>query len=116
MPSECALWEGARQSGGYGHFRCNKRNIYAHRFAYELLVGAIPDGMVVDHLCRTRACVNPQHMEIVTQRVNILRGTGWSARNAAKTHCKRGHPLEGANLYEWHGHRLCRTCRKGASS
>jgi HNH endonuclease len=70
----CWLWTAATNYG-YGVFRIDRRSIYAHRYAYELLVGPIPDGLQLDHLCRVPPCVNPTHLEPVTHRENILRGT-----------------------------------------
>jgi len=108
---KCWLWVGARSSTGYGQIAAAGRLVYAHRFAYELLVGDIPETLQIDHLCRNRACVNPDHMEAVTQRVNILRGESTAARNAAKTHCRRGHPFDEANtIHLSRGGRQCRTC------
>lgn len=82
-----------------------------HRVAYEDKYGTIPEGMVLDHLCRNRACINPDHLEVVTQRENIMRGVGVAAKNAQKTHCKRGHEFTGNNLYRYKGKRMCRQCR-----
>lgn len=108
--TDCWLWT-ASTDNGYGRFWVAGRLVLAHRFAYELLVGPIPEGLELDHLCRVRHCVNPAHMEPVTQRVNILRGVGFSAKNAAKTHCKRGHALDEANTYRrGDGKRHCRAC------
>ncbi|MBO0884191.1 MAG: HNH endonuclease [Mycobacterium sp.] len=85
----------------------------AHVFAYELLVGPIPTGMQLDHLCRNRSCVNPDHLEPVSQRVNLLRGATQPAFNTAKTHCPQGHPYEGDNLaFNRDGSRFCRTCSR----
>ena len=84
----------------------------AHRVAYELEHGSIPDGYHIDHLCLNHSCVRPDHMELVSQRENTLRGTGPTAVNARKTHCPKGHPLSGDNLYIYPstGGRACRTC------
>jgi hypothetical protein len=105
----CWLWKGHTVSG-YGMFSIAGKSIYIHRYAYELLVGPIPEGMQLDHLCRVRHCVNPDHLEPVTNRENVLRGLAATER---KTHCKRGHPLSGPNLYlSPTGIRVCRECGK----
>ena len=115
----CWLWTGARRGGGYGNFRYSKpRNIFPHRFAYELLIGPIPQGLTIDHLCRNPACVNPVHLEVVPLRVNIHRGDSFAAQNARKTHCIHGHPFDEANTYvapdnaNRYGQRTCRTCNR----
>jgi hypothetical protein len=89
-----------------------------HRYAYEALVGPIPDGKQIDHLCRNRACCNPEHLEPVTIQENIRRGEGPQAINARKTHCIRGHALSGDNLYlvPKSGRRNCVICRQAASN
>lgn len=103
----CWPWQGRLMANGYGRLS----NRLAHRVSYELLVGQIPEGLTLDHLCRNRRCVNPKHLDPVTHRVNILRGTGASARHARKTHCPYGHPFSGENLrIERSGQRACRTC------
>lgn len=106
---DCWLWTGCTQPPGYGRFRIEPRTVYAHRFAYEELVGPIPDGLVLDHLCRTPACVNPEHLEPVPQRVNIERG----ARNGmqGRTHCVNGHEFSGHNLIATSKGRVCRACK-----
>jgi hypothetical protein len=109
--SGCWLWLGAvrgwRRSpmhGGYGVLWRDGDNFPAHRVAYELYVGPIPEGMVIDHKCRNTRCVNPDHLRPITGRENIMCGNGASARNAAKTHCSRGHSLTGDNV-KWVPHR-----------
>lgn len=114
---DCWEWTASKDGPGYGIFRLNRRLYKAHRISYELLVGKIPDGLVIDHLCRNRACVNPSHMEPVTNRENILRGEGLAAKQARQTHCKYGHPLFGSNLYvlprgSKKGMRQCRECHR----
>ncbi|KAB2977369.1 HNH endonuclease [Streptomyces sp. SS1-1] len=84
----------------------------AHRVAYQEIVGPIPEGLQLDHLCRVRHCVNPAHLEPVTSRENTLRGENLVAINAAKTHCKRGHLFDAANTYRWRNSRICRECRR----
>lgn len=118
-PNGCWLWKGALDPAGYGRFGsavagCRKGlTLRAPRIAYELVVGCIPKGMVIDHLCRTPACVNPAHLEAVTIRENTLRGQSFAAVNAAKTICKRGHPLSGGNMFRSvAGFRECRACRR----
>lgn len=121
----CWLWDGTCLPSGYGriHVGSSRVSIYAHRYAYELLVGPIPEGLTIDHVkdhgCTSKACVKaiadefgPAHLEPVTQRVNNRRGNGWSGTKARQTHCKRGHPFNEANTYVYHGMRNCRTCRK----
>lgn len=108
----CWEWTGAHTGGGYGATYKSGRQVVAHRIAYELLVGPIPEGLQLDHLCRNRGCVNPAHLEPVSQRVNLLRGDTVVARHAAKTHCDAGHPFDLFNTYWWHGARHCRACRR----
>jgi hypothetical protein len=111
----CWLWQGSKADGGYGKFNIGGVLYPAHRVAYQWLVGPIPEGLHLDHLCRVTNCVNPAHMEPVTTRENLLRGVGPSAVNARKMVCDQGHPLAGENLYSWRGDRHCRICRKAAS-
>lgn len=106
----CWEWAAAKDHDGYGRFWCGGKMGPAHRFAYELLVGPVPEGLELDHLCRNPGCVNPVHLEAVTHRVNILRGGGPLAQQARQTHCKRGHEMAGENLYEERGHRHCLAC------
>lgn len=114
----CIEWIGGLNGVGYGQFYAGRTSLdetgkaYAHRWSYEYHVGPIPEGMHLDHLCRNRACVNPDHLEPVTVRENVLRGTAPSALHARKTHCPQGHPYEGSNLYlhPVTAQRACRSC------
>ena len=106
----CWLWLGKKHKGGYGYFSGERKGIYAHRFSYELTNGPIPLGLTIDHLCRNTGCVNPEHLEAVTIRENILRGDGVAARNVRKVTCRHGHPLIEGNII-WRGsERVCRMC------
>ncbi|MEO7118432.1 MAG: HNH endonuclease signature motif containing protein, partial [Candidatus Limnocylindrales bacterium] len=100
----CLVWTGSL-ANGYGRFWLKGRLVPAHRLAWEMANGPIPSGMQLDHLCRMRSCVRPDHLEPVTQRENLRRGVGWAGVNAQKTACPVGHPY--AN-----GTRRCATCRK----
>lgn len=112
-PSGCWSWTGQINRGGYGHIGLRRlQGQHAHRVIYELTYGPIPDGLHIDHLCRNRACVNPDHLEAVTNHENMLRGISRPAVNARKTQCKRGHPFDEANTYRHRGTRHCRTCAK----
>lgn len=97
----CIIWTSHRSGSGYGRFTLNSKSMTAHRLAYEMAVGPIPDGLVLDHLCRTRACVNHLHLEAVTEKTNILRGEGLAAQNAKKTHCPAGHEYTPENTYHF---------------
>lgn len=103
--SGCWIWLGPLNKKGYPQ---NAR----HRQMYTLHKGPIPKGLELDHLCRVRCCVNPDHLEPVTTKVNILRGEGNAAINARKTHCIHGHSLEDAYVNKKKGHRKCRECAK----
>jgi hypothetical protein len=108
----CWLWTGAMcgSDTAYGQTSIDRKKILAHRVVYEVFKGAIPAHFHIDHLCRQRSCVNPDHLEPVTSRENTYRGTNFMADMFDQTHCKRGHELSGDNLYLWHGHRHCRAC------
>lgn len=107
----CWLWTAATHPDGYGKFRADGRVlVYAHRWSYESLVGPIPEGLTLDHLCRTRNCVNPEHLEPVTNRVNILRGESPTAQNARLGVCPQGHAYDEDNTSHSGGGRRCRTC------
>lgn len=114
--SGCWLWTAAVAGSGYGHIGNRPGgNKSAHRAMYELLVGPIPDGLELDHLCRVRICVNPAHLEPVTRYTNMLRGNTFTRRNAAVTHCPYGHPYDDVNTYRLPAHpnqRVCRQCKR----
>ncbi len=109
----CWLWTGYIQKQGYGQFTApgnpGRKKNRAHRYAYELMIGPIPEGLVTDHLCRVRHCVNPEHLELVTTAENTYRGLKGTL--GRRTHCKRGHLYDETNTYfrkDWG--RRCRTC------
>lgn len=108
----CWLWLGylspaKRGGGGYGAFWLNGKFKKAHMVSYELFRGQIPDGLELDHLCRVRSCVNPDHLEAVTRSENIKRGAGGSV-----THCPSGHPYDIENTKIYQGRRYCRACNR----
>ena len=106
----CWLWTGAITAAGYGELKINGLPIYAHRLSYEQFRGSIPEGLQLDHLCRQRQCVKPEHLEIVTLRENVIRGQGIATR-ANLTHCIHGHPFDLFNTYfRENGTRACRSC------
>lgn len=110
-PTGCHEWTAGKARGGYGKFHFRGRSRVAHKILWELENGPVPEGLELDHLCRNPPCVNPEHLEAVTPRVNLLRGTSPVAVNAAKTHCRRGHEFTGSNLkMVRNGSRACREC------
>lgn len=125
-PRGCWIWTGQRNREGYGRFAHGSRTtrvhvVQAHRYAYELVHGPITNDLHLDHLCRVTRCVNPDHLEPVTPQVNVLRGIGPAAINAARTHCPQGHAYDGQNtrLYSRPTSRessspgrYCRQCEK----
>jgi hypothetical protein len=107
----CWLWTAGKDRDGYARVGWQGRSVSAHRLTYCLLVGEIPTGLEIDHLCRVRHCVQPDHLEPVTHRENTLRGNTIPAAHAARTHCVHGHEFTGANLrISPDGRRECRAC------
>jgi hypothetical protein len=108
---ECRIWHGSTSGrGSYGQIRVDGVLLYAHRVAWEVANGPIPEGMQVDHLCRQTLCIRPDHLEPVTPEENMRRSRGWRQKAA----CKYGHPFTEDNVYrDPRGHRGCRTCRRG---
>lgn len=107
----CWLWEGYVDAHGYGYAAYQGKNHRAHRHVYELLVGEIPKGLVLDHLCRVRNCVNPDHLEPVTHKENLMRGYTHARANSEKTHCAQGHEYTPENTYREKLQRVCKTCK-----
>lgn len=119
--NSCWTWTGGtKDKAGYGRFGTGSRTDestrmrFAHRIAYELLIGPLPEGTELDHTCRNHGCANPLHLEPVSHRENVIRGEGPPALNARKTECISGHRFTEGNTYFWRGKRLCRACRKEA--
>lgn len=112
---QCWEWRGARTRAGYGETFRDGRVTYVHRWAYELFKGPLAPKQQIDHLCRNRACFNPDHLESVTCRENLLRGKTKVAENTAKTHCLNGHAFTPENTLVLNGKygpkRWCRTCK-----
>lgn len=115
----CWVWTGGLSKAGYATLlgEESRKSELAHRVSYELHFGGIPDGLVLDHMCRNRSCCNPTHLRAVTHRDNILCGTGASARQAVKTHCSKGHAFSAENTVMGrptkmnpYGFRKCREC------
>lgn len=104
---DCWEWTGKQTAKGYGQYTTRTKTWRAHRAAYQALVGPIPETLTLDHLCRNRLCVNPDHLEPIDNRTNILRGHSPSARHARQTACIRGH-VDWTRLRD--GKRRCQTC------
>lgn len=115
----CWEWQAALDRDGYGCFRFSHKQGTAswgkaYVFAYEHFKEKVPNGKQLDHECRNRCCVNPDHLRVVTLIENVMAGQSPPAKNARKTHCKHGHPLSDDNLYVQPstGYRYCRTCKR----
>ena len=108
----CVVWSGYVSDDGYGYITFKGSTITTHKLAFESVVGPVPDGLEIDHLCRNRACWNPDHLEAVTHQENMRRAAQhWNRRRET---CPRGHELVEENLYEYRGARACRACRRDA--
>jgi hypothetical protein len=113
--SGCLIWMHELSNMGYGICRLNGERRLVHRRMFEAVKGEIPPGAVLDHLCRTPSCCNPNHLEAVSQKTNVLRGIGIMANKSRQTHCKRGHELAGDNLLPHKlkiGRRCCKECQR----
>ena len=107
----CHEWIGAKDGKGYGLLGVDRKVVRAHRFIYRIVHGTIESNLTIDHLCRNRSCVNPEHLEAVTMRINILRGNGMGARWSKRSSCDFGHLFTGENLIvRKDGGRRCRKC------
>jgi hypothetical protein len=108
--TDCWEWQASKNVGGYGQFYYCGGPKVAHKVAYELMVGKVPQGLQLDHLCRVRYCCNPRHLEVVTSGENTRRGDNWQRD---KTHCKHGHEFNNKNTYIRPGttRRDCKKCK-----
>jgi hypothetical protein len=105
---DCWLWDGAKNSDGYGSMRIDGKTIEAHRLSYTYFNGPLVVGLEIDHLCRVRNCVNPNHLEQITKQENGYRGESPYAKKKRQTHCKHGHSFDEANTYYYRTVRKCR--------
>lgn len=111
---DCWEWTASKKPFGHGRFKWNGTMGLAHRFAYEHLVGPIPDGHDVHHVCANPSCVNPDHLEPLTRKEHMRLGNTIPAARIAQTHCIHGHEFDEANTYIYKGNRNCRACNREA--
>jgi len=108
----CHIWTGYTDDDGYGKFGIKNKIISSHRFSYNLYKGQIPNNMEIHHICNNTSCVNPNHLEVVTHKENLILGNSPSSINRDKTHCPKGHKYTKENTYFSNKRRYCRKCRK----
>ncbi len=108
----CWEWTAAKTTAGYAELMVGSRMWYGHRLLHEMFIGPIPAGYEVDHLCRNRGCVRPDHLEAVPPHINNARSDSFSAVHARKSHCPQGHPYDEANTRMYRGSRRCRACSR----
>lgn len=107
----CLVWSRSLRTDGYARTWVGNKTTYVHRFMYENIIGPIDKGLVIDHICRNRACANPAHLEVVTQKENVRRGNIVINKQNRK-HCLSGHAYNEKNTYYFKGNRQCRVCKK----
>lgn len=108
----CWEWNRKLNNRGYGVTNVNKKRWYVHRLMWTLMVGPIPDGMEIDHMCRNRACCNPEHLDLVTGQVNTLRGVSPASSHAKRDECSYGHEYTAETMHVVRGARRCRICER----
>lgn len=108
----CWNWKGFIGKDGYGKHYIYQKMDMSHRISYQLIIGTIDSNKVIDHKCRNRACVNPKHLEVVSQRENVMRGNGIAKINSRKTHCIHGHEFTSENTRLYGRERVCKICAR----
>lgn len=115
--TDCWEWKAEITHDGYGRYCYKYRRYMSHRFSYEIMIGPIPEGLQIDHLCRNRSCCNPEHLEAVTCKENLSRGLGCmpgvivsANKRKAKIHCKYSHEFTPENTYTYKNKRSCKIC------
>lgn len=112
LETQCIEFRGAKSTNGYGHIGIEGKIYRAHRISYILFKGPIPSNLCVDHICRNRACINPDHLRLLTLKENVLCGEELTAQYKKRTRCKNGHPLVENNLYKSPSSKNRRDCIK----